>query len=89
MIAYKYMSEEHLDSFRSRGTVKVNTLYNLRKENEKIRDSLEGLNEIAIGSETEDLTFYGKKLEDILPTKARVLDKQTKICLKKGVYLRQ
>jgi len=88
MIAYKYLSQEHLALFRNKGTVKVNTLFNLRTEAEKIKDPLEGSNEVSLGSETEDLTFYGKKLEDILPTKVRVLDDKTKICLKKGVYFK-
>jgi hypothetical protein len=86
MIAYKYLSRENLSLFREKGTIRINTLYNLRKEVEKIKDGYEGLNEVAIGSETEDLTFCAKKLTDIFPNRARLLDDQLKICLKKGVY---
>lgn len=68
MILYKYLRREHLLTFKTDGSILINTLYNLRQvEHEPVRDALEGHHQIRIRSTKQPLEFSVKEFQKMIP----------------------
>ena len=74
MILYKYLQKEHLVYFRETGLIYVNTLHNLRIENEGIRDEQEGIMQHTVEAGTPLLSVRGSEANLILPNIPKKFD---------------
>lgn len=68
MIAYKYLRKEHLKNFKKDGSIRIGTLHEFRKcENKSLQDELEGRRIIKISSHKQPVHFSGKDFHKLLP----------------------
>ena len=67
MFLYKYLRKEHLFEFKKKGTIFINTLYNLRFANEAIRDEFEGRSQLKVGSNNKPLVYSGEEFHRLFP----------------------
>lgn len=68
MIVYKYLKKEHLLAFKKKGSILINTLYDLREvEHKPIRDKLEGHHKIKISSNKQSVKLSGKEFHRLIP----------------------
>jgi hypothetical protein len=68
MIIYKYLKKEHLLKFKVDGSIRINTLYDIREvEHAPIRDALEGRHIVKISARTHPLNLSGEEFGRLLP----------------------
>jgi hypothetical protein len=85
LIVYKYLSSNHLNNFRQRGSIHINTLHNLRSEYEKIKDEFEGRHQLTFKCKGRETTFPLHQFSKIMPSiKANPENQHAEIVLEKG-----
>jgi hypothetical protein len=67
MAIYKYIESQWLEGLKNNGSVLVNTLYNLRKEKEKIKDGNEGKLKIEIQPKRSPIKLSSTKTHYTFP----------------------
>jgi hypothetical protein len=67
MVVYKYLKKEHLRDFKDKGSVRVNTLHDLRSAEVTIRDEFEGRRQFIIGSDKKPTNLSVQDLHKLAP----------------------
>ena len=66
MYLYKHLESKYLLGFKDRGSIKINTLQNLRSD-ESVGDELEGLQKRVVAPGNQSLTFPSDKTHNLSP----------------------
>jgi hypothetical protein len=66
-LLYKYLKQKNYDTFKSKGLVYINTLYNLRTSDITIKDELEGHQIVEVPKDHQPLELNGKEFHDLMP----------------------
>ena len=88
MFAYKYLKNKYLLEFKEKGSVRINTLYNLWSEHEKISDKWEGRSRLTVTARKKPLSFSGEEFHRVVP-KIKSNKSTIEIQLEKGASIIQ
>ena len=86
MYAYKYLKKEHLLEFKAKGSICINTLYNLWSEHEAIRDEFEGKSQLKVMAKGKPLSYSGEEFHQVFP-KIKANKPNVEIILEEGATI--
>jgi len=87
MVVYKYLRKEHLRDFKDKGSVRINTLHNLRSAEETIRDEFEGRRQLTIGSDKRPTNLSVQDLHKLAPAVKAPKESKATIELEAGAII--